>query len=142
MFRDLGVLLEATWAEWADLRLERLLFAQSSTARQAVVVLIGVSIIFIVIRSFGARNPGQHRMALPAIITRAGWSRASLSRHGALVLALAGLPFFILALADPRTALTRSETHVSRPPHQPADRRLVQHAVGAALDQAREGRAQ
>ncbi|MDO8679668.1 MAG: vWA domain-containing protein [Acidobacteriota bacterium] len=110
MFRDLRVLLEATWAEWGDLRLERLLFAQSSTARQAVILLIGVSIIFIVIRSFGARNPGQHRMALPAIVTRAGWSRASLSRHGALLLALAGLPFFILALADPRTALTRSET--------------------------------
>ena len=63
-------------------------------------------------------------------------------RHGALMLALAGLPFFIIALADPRTALTRSKTIVPGPPHQPADRRLVQHAVGAAVDDARQGRAE
>ena len=110
VFRDLGQLLEATWAEWGDIRLERLLFAQSATARQALIVLVGLSIIFIVIRSLGARQPGHRRMALPAIVTSTGWSRASLSRHGALLLALAGLPFFILALGDPRTALTRSET--------------------------------
>ena len=72
--------------------------------------LIGLAAIFMVIRSFGSRNPGHHRMALPALVKASGWSRASLSRHGALMLALAGLPFFIISLADPRTALTRSET--------------------------------
>ncbi|OFW46328.1 MAG: hypothetical protein A3J29_17650 [Acidobacteria bacterium RIFCSPLOWO2_12_FULL_67_14b] len=110
LVRDLAALLEATWAELGELRLERLLFAESATARQAVIALIGLAIVFIVIRSFGASNPGHKRMALPAIVTSAGWSRASLSRHGALILALAGLPFFVLALGDPRTALTRSET--------------------------------
>ena len=98
------------WAEWGDLRLERLIFSQSNTARQVVMALAGLAALFMVIRSFGGRNPGHKRLALPAIVTSAGWSRASLSRHGALILALAGLPFFILALADPRTSLTRSET--------------------------------
>lgn len=110
VFRDLSELVMATWAEWGDLRLDRLIFSESSMARQVVMALVGLAAIFMVVRSFGGRNPGHKRLALPAIVTSPGWSRASLSRHGALILALAGLPFFILALADPRTSLTRSET--------------------------------
>lgn len=109
-FRDVTDLVSATWAEWGDLRLDRLLFSESTTARQIVLALIGMAAVFLVIRSFGSRNPGQSRMALPALVKTSAWSRASLTRHGALLLALAGLPFFILSLADPRTALTRSET--------------------------------
>ena len=109
-FRDVTDLVSATWAEWGDLRLDRLLFSESTTARQVVLALIGMAAVFLVIRSFGSRNPGQSRMALPALVKTSAWSRASLTRHGALLLALAGLPFFILSLADPRTALTRSET--------------------------------
>ena len=114
VFRDISALVQATWAEWGELRLERLIFSESTAARQVVLALIGLATVFIVIRSFGSRNPGHRRMALPAIVTTPGWSRASLSRHGALILALAGLPFFILALADPRTSLTRSETRYPR----------------------------
>ena len=109
-FRDAFGIVASTWAEWGDLRLERLLFSEAPTARQILLALIGVAAIFMVIRSFGSRNPGHHRMALPALVKGGGWSRASLTRHGALILALAGLPFFIISLADPRTALTRSET--------------------------------
>jgi Mg-chelatase subunit ChlD len=108
--RDVGGIVSATWAEWGDLRLDRLLYSEVTTARQVLIALIGLAAIFMVIRSFGNRHPGHHRMALPALVKGGGWSRASLARHGALLLALAGLPFFILALADPRTALTRSET--------------------------------
>ena len=110
VLKDISQLVTAVWAEWGELRLERLLFSEGDTARQVVMALIGLAAIFMLIRSFGGRNPGHRRMALPAIVTSPGWSRASLSRHGALILALAGLPFFILALADPRTSLTRSET--------------------------------
>jgi hypothetical protein len=35
-----------------------------------------------------------------------GWSRASPRATARWMLALAGLPFFVLALSDPRTALT------------------------------------
>jgi Mg-chelatase subunit ChlD len=108
--RDAWELIAATWAEWGDLYLDRLIYSQQSAATQLLIALIGVAAIFIVIRSFGNRNPANRRMALPAIVTTSGWSRASLSRHGALILALAGLPFFVMAFADPRTTLTRSET--------------------------------
>jgi hypothetical protein len=108
--RDAWELIQATWAEWNDLYLDRLIYSQQSAATQLLIVLIGLAAIFVVIRSFGGRNPANRRMALPAIVTTSGWSRASLSRHGALILALAGLPFFVVAFADPRTTLTRSET--------------------------------
>src|SRR6478735_7086976 len=110
LVRDLIALINSTWVEWGDLRLERLLYSQQTTARQVLIALIGLSAIFMIIRSFGNRNPGNHRMALPALVKTSGLSRLSLSRHGALLLALAGLPFFVISLADPRTALTRSET--------------------------------
>jgi hypothetical protein len=110
LFRDAWGLIAATWAEWSEIYLDRLIYSQQTVAQQLLIALIGLAAIFVVVRSFAGRNPGRRRMALPAIVTSPGWSRASLSRHGALILALAGLPFFVLALADPRTALTRSET--------------------------------
>ena len=109
LIRDLEGLDRRPLAEWGELRLDRLIFPAVRRA-QLLIGLIGLAAIFVVLRSFGNRNPGQRRMALPAMVTPPAWSRASLSRHGALLLALAGLPFFILALADPRTSLTRSET--------------------------------
>lgn len=110
LVRDTWESIAALWAEWGDLYLDRLIFSQQSVAQQLLIALIGLAAIFVVIRSFGGRNPANRRMALPAIVSKPGWSRASLSRHGALMLALAGLPFFVLALSDPRTTLTRSET--------------------------------
>ena len=108
--RDLWELVAATWAEWDEIYLDRLIYSQMTVAQQLLIAILGLAAIFVVVRSFGNRTPGHRRMALPAIVTSSGWSRASLSRHGALMLALAGLPFFVLALADPRTSLTRSET--------------------------------
>ena len=110
LIRDVWELLTATWAEWDEIYLDRLIYSQMSIAQQLLIAILGLAAIFVVIRSFGNRNPGRRRMALPAIVTTPGWSRTSLTRHGALLLALAGLPFFVLALADPRTSLTRSET--------------------------------
>src|SRR5688572_32563807 len=110
LLRDTWEAIAALWAEWGDLYLDRLIFSQQGVAQQLLIALVGLAAIFVVIRSFGNRNPANRRMALPAIVTRPGWSRASLSRHGALILALAGLPFFVIALSDPRTTLTRSET--------------------------------
>ena len=89
LVRDTWESIAALWAEWGDLYLDRLIFSQQSVAQQLLIALIGLAAIFVVIRSFGGRNPANRRMALPAIVSKPGWSRASLSRHGALMLALA-----------------------------------------------------
>jgi Mg-chelatase subunit ChlD len=102
-------LVEATWADWQSIRLSELLFAQGATARLAVVTLIGVAMAALVLRALSRASASRGRVALPALVAFRAPNRASLVRHGALILALAGLPFFILALADPRTAITREE---------------------------------
>jgi hypothetical protein len=109
VLKDLTALLTAAMAEWGELRLDRLIFTQAPTARLVVIGLIGVAVVVLLARAISRTRPGRRRMALPALVTPAAWSRASLTRHGALLVALAGLPFFILALGDPRTSLTRSE---------------------------------
>ena len=48
-------------------------------------------------------------MALPAVLDWTGGSWTSVVRHGALILFLAGLPFFVMALADPFSSITRED---------------------------------
>jgi Mg-chelatase subunit ChlD len=108
--RDIAALVGAALAELGELPLDRLTFSRMSTAALVVVAIAGVAGLLVLFRSIWDREPRHHRMALPALVARPRWGRATVTRHGALVLALAGLPFFVLALSDPRTALTRSDT--------------------------------
>ncbi len=107
--RGLFVLVQATWAEWGQLRLSELHFSQGATARNAVVALVGIALGVLVIRMVMRASAHRGRVALPALVGLRTPARLAAIRHGALLLGLAGLPFFILALADPRTAVTREE---------------------------------
>ena len=102
--------LEALVVESRGLSLNQLFFAAESTARLAVVLLIGLAVCVLLLRLITRRSSGRGRLALPSLIDWARPRRGSLLRHGALILALCGIPFFALALADPKTALTREET--------------------------------
>ncbi len=108
--RGLPALLRAAWADWTSLRLAELQFAELASARMVVVGVIGLAVAMWLLRALMRATPARGRVALPALAPWAAVNRASMIRHGALVLALLGLPFFILALADPRTAITREET--------------------------------
>ncbi|MEZ5285965.1 MAG: VWA domain-containing protein [Vicinamibacterales bacterium] len=107
--RALVTALQAGWAEWGELRLADLQFSQAATARMALVALIGLAMAAFVLRLVARASASRGRVGLPALVGVGASSRNAWLRHGALVLALAGLPFFILALADPRTAITREE---------------------------------
>jgi hypothetical protein len=105
---DLWAAMRRTVADWSDLRVDTLQFANADTARLVAVVLGGAVAAAILVRAVAGRRRG--RMALPAVL---GWfelSRFTLMRHGALAIACLGVPLFLLALADPRTASTRQET--------------------------------
>ena len=102
--------LTALVVESRGLSLQELFFAAESTARLAAVVLIGLAVCVLLLRLITRRSSGRGRLALPSLIEWARPRRGSLLRHGALIVALAGIPFFALALADPKTALTREET--------------------------------
>jgi Ca-activated chloride channel family protein len=71
------------------------------------VVLVGLVVTAVAVRSAQSRRPGRDFIALPAILESFRWSSLSVVRHGALLLFLAGVPFFVVAFADPYTSLTR-----------------------------------
>jgi Ca-activated chloride channel family protein len=102
--------LEALALEAQGLSVQNLYFAAEDTARLAAVLLLGLAICVLLVRTLTRRSSGRGRLALPSLIEWARPRRTSLLRHGALLFALAGIPFFAMALADPKTALTREET--------------------------------
>jgi hypothetical protein len=92
--------------------LSGLQFPSSDAARLLVLVLAGLALAALLARSAFRDSARPSGIALPALLewTRPSVAGAAFVRHGALLLILAGLPFFVLAFADPHTAFTRRET--------------------------------
>lgn len=101
--------LSALLLEARSLRLDNLYFAGEDVARLAGVLLFGLALLLLLLRLITRRSSGRGRLALPSLIEWARPRRLTLLRHGALLFALAGIPPFALALADPKTALTREQ---------------------------------
>ena len=83
-------------------------YTNADAAGLLVLILAGVVLSALILRALVGRRGG--RIAVPALLPAIGRSRRAFLRHGALVAALLGIPFFILALADPHAAFTRQET--------------------------------
>ncbi|MBA3269123.1 MAG: VWA domain-containing protein [Acidobacteria bacterium] len=101
--------LEVLLVEARGLNLQTLFFAGEDDARLGATVLIGLAGLVLLLRLLTRRSSGRGRLALPSLIDWARPRRLTLLRHGALIFALAGIPFFALAFADPKTALTREQ---------------------------------
>jgi hypothetical protein len=83
-------------------------FANADTARLVAIMLGAVVVGALLVRALARGRRGY--LALPAVLQWLKPSRFTLVRHGAVAIALLGVPFLLLALADPRTALARQET--------------------------------
>ena len=105
----LTAFLETSTDEWRAVRAATLLYAHRDVAIVALVILLGVALAAALMRAILPPKPGQDRVALPAVLEWTRGSSWSFTRHGALLLFLAGLPFFIVALADPFTAVTKQD---------------------------------
>ncbi|MFN2447369.1 MAG: hypothetical protein ABR606_17510 [Vicinamibacterales bacterium] len=103
-------LIRLTVLEASRLQIEDLQFVRANTARLLCLALMGLGTAALLARALAARRPGRGRLALPALLAFARASRWAALRHGALVVALAGLACFAVALADPVTMLVRRET--------------------------------
>jgi hypothetical protein len=101
--------LRDTFFEWRNTRAANLLFTHRDTAILAIVVFIGLCAMVLVGRALTRNRAGRTQVALPAVLDWSGSSWTSLVRHGTLLLFLAGLPFFVMALADPYSSLTRED---------------------------------
>jgi Ca-activated chloride channel family protein len=96
-----------TVAEWRELDVASLRFDQTTVASTALVLLLAVAGVGLLLRS--GRAPRTARVSLPALLPSMHGSAWSQVRHAPLLIFLAGVPFFALALADPYTALTHTE---------------------------------
>ncbi len=105
-------LLEAirrTIDEGASLRLSELHFAENDQTRLWLLALLGVAVTALLVRVLTSGASRGARVGLPALLPQFSTSGASFTRHGAWLLALVGLPFFALALADPRLPLVQRQ---------------------------------
>jgi hypothetical protein len=105
--------LRADVTEWQTIAVPELLFQHRSAALSAFLALVGLSIAALLGYSVRARRIGRNRIVLPAILLGTRRSPASWLRHAPTLCALAGVPFFMLALADPFTTVV--EQQVSYP---------------------------
>ncbi len=105
----LVTVLRNTVLEARQLRLDDLQFARADAARLVLFVLLGLSAAAFLARGLASRRPEHGRVALPALLAWVRASHWSGFRHGAVVVASAGLLCLAVALADPVTALVRRE---------------------------------
>ena len=111
--RELPIAIRGALAAWLRLRWNDQHFAEVSTALFVLVVLFAISLLVFLARGLGSRQGGRTHVALPAILPVMRRSSLSATRHAAFVVFLLGVPFFAMALADPRIALVSEE--VTRP---------------------------
>jgi Ca-activated chloride channel family protein len=97
------------FGDWRVVRLADLQFWHRDDARLLLVLFAVVAALVLLVRLALPRSRSRRTVTVPAVLA---WSprlaSASLTRLP-LVIALAGLPFLAVAIADPYTSLVRSE---------------------------------
>jgi Ca-activated chloride channel family protein len=106
---DLYAFVRDSLDQWRNIRIAELLFAHRAEARFTLVVFAGIALAVMLARVALGRRIAANRVALPALLPMFQQSPFSFVRHSALLLFLAGLPFFAIALADPFTSLSHQE---------------------------------
>ena len=105
---DLFLTVRTTMDEWWRIRWADLQFTEVQAALLVFVVLLSLALLVLLARSIGGRNP-RRLVTLPAIVPGMRWSPFAAVRHVPLGLALAGIPLFAIALADPRTGFSQED---------------------------------
>jgi Mg-chelatase subunit ChlD len=105
----MSAIVSAIGSEWQLLNVASLQYWRRDIAQLASIGLVAAAVIVLLIRAAIVRKPGRNHVILPAILR--GWSpsRLAWTRHIPVALFVAGLPFAVLAVADPYSSLT-SET--------------------------------
>jgi Mg-chelatase subunit ChlD len=105
----LWISVRATFDEWLRTRWSDLQFADARTALLVFAVLLSVTGFVFLVRLLLGRRAGRTHVPLPALLPLMRRSPLTMVRHLPLVLFLAGVPLFAVALAQPLTGFTREE---------------------------------
>lgn len=116
---NLEVLIRGELSSWQTLSLDALQFWHRDIARLALLGLVALATLLLALRvvwsargtpfDFVARAQGRRGVGLPAMLSPFARGGAAWIRHTPVVLFAAGLPFALLALADPYSALIRED---------------------------------
>ncbi|HUR32927.1 MAG TPA: VWA domain-containing protein [Vicinamibacterales bacterium] len=97
------------FGDWRLLRPGDLQFWHRDDARLLLVSLAVAAGIVLVARFAVPRRQGRYAVAVPALLASVPRRVSASLTHLPLLIAIAGLPFLAVALADPYTSLVRSE---------------------------------
>ena len=106
---NLVVGIRVALAEWMRLKWGDLQFAQGRVAFFVFIVLLALVALVLLGRQLSSRKAGRTHVALPALLPTMRRSRLSVARHSPFLIFLLGVPFFGVALADPRTSFRHDD---------------------------------
>lgn len=92
-------------AEWRAVDVANLQYWRRDVAELALIALIAAAVLVMLVRAAITRSAGRHHVVVPAILRGFGGSRFAWTRHLPVVLFVAGLPFAVMAVADPYSSL-------------------------------------
>jgi Ca-activated chloride channel family protein len=95
--------------DWRALQFDQLQFWHKSEGRLLLLALLGVAGLLVFIALAFPRSGSRYRVAVPAVLASIPRHFSAGLTHIPLLVALAGLPFLAVAVADPYTALVRRE---------------------------------
>jgi hypothetical protein len=95
-------------AEWQSLSLADMQFWHRDEGRLALIGLAALVFVLLALRLMLAEPRGRG-LGLPALLSRFTGARIASVRYAPLVLFAAGVPFAVLAIADPYSALVRED---------------------------------
>ena len=87
-----------------------LTFWHRDTARLAAIGFVALAALLLVLHLSLRRRPGRGHVVLPALLRTMPAARLAWVRHLPALLFAAGLPFALMALADPYSSLVAAET--------------------------------
>jgi hypothetical protein len=108
-FGDLIRFVERFLADWRSVRLQDLQFWHRADARLLLLALVSGALVILVARTLLRRRDVRHGVMVPAVLAATPQPISRAIVHLPFVLALAGIPFFAIAFADPFTALVSSQ---------------------------------
>lgn len=97
-------------ADWGDTRVGDLHYWHRDDAWIAGILFVAVSALLLAFRFIFMRGRRPDRVGLPALLNVHAEPSFAFIRHLPLLLVLAGVPLFLLALADPYTSLKQKRT--------------------------------
>jgi Mg-chelatase subunit ChlD len=109
MIQAFVIALGNVFDEWLRTRWRDLQFTDVRTALLVFVVLAAIAVLALFVRAMLGTRAGRTHITLPSLLPGMRRSPLALARHLPLLLFVAGLPFFAIALADPHTGFTREE---------------------------------